>query len=216
MAEPLIAILGLNDNTNVGVRRSSSTTESAAPGGETRASASGPGRVIETEHDMPALEALLEAHKVKTAILISSEPATDRDGVTTSLPLPSGWRQRARLQIDRALSELDGNAAIDDEFAFLAVLDGEALDSFLAEASMVLDRVVTTESKWERFLASVGRQAYQGFGHTSLAPLDQDLDESDGREEPLYGLDDLGVSFERGAFGSPRPLVERNPTDANV
>ena len=39
----------------------------------------------------------------------------------------------------------------------------------------------------------------------------QDQDEDDERGEPLYGLNDLGVSFERGAIGSPRPLVERNP-----
>jgi hypothetical protein len=202
----MTTLLSLDDDTTVAVRAGSTTSTPAseldqvgAPG-ETRPG----GRIIDTEHDMPALEALLEAHRVKTAVIVVDSSS---EMPTVAAPDPSrDWRQRAGFQLDRAASAAASGDYVDEELAFVVMLDDEPLTQFVAHARLVLDRPTTNEQSWELFLRRASRAVELGFGHEPLETPVAEAGDVEPDVSPLFDLSDLSVSFSRGAIGAPRPL----------
>ena len=201
----MTTLLSLDDGTTVGVRVGStistraSDLEQVGASVETRLG----GRIIDTEHDMPALEALLEAHRVKTAVIVGDSSSQTP---VAAMELSRDWRQRAALQLDRAVDASASAGDVDEALAFTVMLVDDRLTQFVAHARRVLSRSTTSELGWERFLQKASRAAERDFGHQPLEALAMDAHDDGRNVSPLFELSDLKVSFSRGAIGAPRPL----------
>jgi len=218
--QPAILLLGFGDEmkTNVAVRTSTRSTsvselnelvakrerpELDEPAGESG------GLIIETEHDMPALEALLQSHKVKTAVILADRADDTSTGQTHTLPRT--WKERIEAEFRAAVAAAHGNAEVDERLWFLSALPEDDLDAVVSQALAVLAGSTLTERSWERFLEAQGRRVFSERPHNALAPLDgpQPIDE-EYEHPPLFTLADLGMTFTEGAIGGPPPLADRS------
>jgi hypothetical protein len=214
---PTTLVLGFGDDmkTNIAVRTSTRSTSvlefnemlaKRAREVDEPARESG-GLIIETEHEMPALEALLESHQVKTAVIVTDHGAGDSAGAAPLLPRT--WKERVEADFHAAVASVQGNAEVDERLWFLSALPEDELEDFVLQAAHVLSSSTLTQRSWERFLEARGRRLFAEQPHASLEPLEANGEpDHDQDRPPLFSMADLGLTFSEGAMGGPPPLTD--------
>jgi hypothetical protein len=167
------------------------------------------GGVLFTDaEDMPSLERLLEEYRVTYAVLEATPVIADIAPVEQEITL-TDWRERARHLVRDQAALADQEGPMEESYVFLAALDEDSLDSFVDRAYALLDDAKTDEPRWSSFLAAETAVANSLIQHDPL-PIAAEHEASKAQEvSPLLRLDDIDVMFSRGAFGGPRPLIDR-------
>lgn len=160
-----------------------------------------PGKGLAAERlDIDALVAELYA-------FLEERPVPDENAIES---LDDPWRVDAQRQLDEALAAVDTDAVVEEAYAFLGALTEDERVDFRSRAFRHLADAAATHDSWENLLSQGERVAAVSFPHHPIeieADTSRTAIDADEEIQSVLTLNDLQVTFRRGAIGGPPALT---------